>query len=195
MFAHFEVRRKDIAAARRILGQAIGRCPKDRIFQQYIQLELYLVNVDRCRTLYGASSVNLRDLRRADRVDVISCSINFVQVNIWSGHRTIVWRGPDMLKWKPRHRKWNGHVRYSSLQSTNRFAMFMQWNFTGPRFQRSTVADCVLMLCCSCWTCPSCFGRATSTLRSVRSNTAMHELCMSGCSNVRILLLVHVMSL
>ena len=53
MFAHFEVRRKDLSAARRILGQAIGRCPKDQIFKQYIQLELNLVNVDRCRTLYG----------------------------------------------------------------------------------------------------------------------------------------------
>jgi crooked neck len=57
MFAHFEVRRKDLDAARKILGTAIGRCPKDQLFKHYIQLELNLVNVDRCRTLYGRWSV------------------------------------------------------------------------------------------------------------------------------------------
>jgi len=51
--ANLEVRQKDITAARKILGQAIGRCPsKNKIFRAYIQLELQLGNVERCRTLY-----------------------------------------------------------------------------------------------------------------------------------------------
>lgn len=33
MAAHFEVRQKDLEAARKILGQAIGRCGKEKIFK------------------------------------------------------------------------------------------------------------------------------------------------------------------
>lgn len=33
MYAHFEVRQKDLEAARKILGQAIGRCGKEKIFK------------------------------------------------------------------------------------------------------------------------------------------------------------------
>lgn len=52
MFAHFEVRQKQLDQARKILGQSIGRCPKDKLFTQYIQLEYQLGNVDRCRKIY-----------------------------------------------------------------------------------------------------------------------------------------------
>ena len=40
MFAKFEVRRLDLPAARKILGAAIGTCPKEALFKGYIQLEL-----------------------------------------------------------------------------------------------------------------------------------------------------------
>lgn len=52
LWAHFEVRQKRLTAARKIFGQGIGRCPKDRTYKEYIQLELNLGNFDRCRTLY-----------------------------------------------------------------------------------------------------------------------------------------------
>ena len=39
MFARFEVRRLDLPAARKILGAAIGMCPKEALFKGYIQLE------------------------------------------------------------------------------------------------------------------------------------------------------------
>ena len=52
MWAHFEVRLKRTTEARKVFGHAIGRCPKDRLFKEYIQLELNLGNFDRCRTLY-----------------------------------------------------------------------------------------------------------------------------------------------
>ena len=51
--AHFEVRQGNLAAARKLLGQAIGRCPKEKLFKSYIQLELQLGEVERCRALYG----------------------------------------------------------------------------------------------------------------------------------------------
>jgi crooked neck len=51
--AQLEVRVKDLAAARRILGQGIGLCGKENIFKGYIELELQLGEVDRCRTLYS----------------------------------------------------------------------------------------------------------------------------------------------
>lgn len=40
MFAKFEVRRLQLPAARKILGTAIGSCPKEALFKGYIQLEI-----------------------------------------------------------------------------------------------------------------------------------------------------------
>jgi len=39
MFARFEVRQLDLSAARKIMGTAIGMCPKEALFKGYIQLE------------------------------------------------------------------------------------------------------------------------------------------------------------
>lgn len=82
--AQFEIRQKTLKAARQILGNAIGKAPKDKvnclffsiqcwvfsknacscytkvviqnlpwqIFKKYIEIELQLGNIDRCRTLY-----------------------------------------------------------------------------------------------------------------------------------------------
>ena len=50
--AKLYVRRKDLQAARKLLGRAIGLCGKEKIFQEYIALELALGEVDRCRSLY-----------------------------------------------------------------------------------------------------------------------------------------------
>lgn len=52
MLSKFHVRRKDLTAARRTLGVAIGKCPREKVFKGYIELELQLGNVDRCRKLY-----------------------------------------------------------------------------------------------------------------------------------------------
>ena len=52
MAAHFEIRQNQLTAARGILGRAIGMCPRNKLFKGYIQLELQLGNVDRCRKLY-----------------------------------------------------------------------------------------------------------------------------------------------
>jgi crooked neck len=53
MFAHFEIRQKDLDAARKILGQAIGMASNAKIFEAYIELEQALLNFDRCRTIFG----------------------------------------------------------------------------------------------------------------------------------------------
>uniref|UniRef100_A0A914WDT6 Crooked neck-like protein 1 n=2 Tax=Plectus sambesii TaxID=2011161 RepID=A0A914WDT6_9BILA len=52
MFAHFELRQKNLTTARKILGAAIGKCPKDKLFRGYIDMELQLREFDRCRILY-----------------------------------------------------------------------------------------------------------------------------------------------
>ncbi|KAG9245030.1 hypothetical protein BJ878DRAFT_503412 [Calycina marina] len=52
MKAQFQVRQMELTAARKTLGQAIGMCPKDKLFQGYIELELKLFEFVRCRTLY-----------------------------------------------------------------------------------------------------------------------------------------------
>ncbi|KAL0341524.1 UNVERIFIED_CONTAM: Crooked neck-like protein 1 [Sesamum calycinum] len=52
MAAQFEIRQLNIDRARRILGSAIGMAPKDKIFKKYIEIELQLGNIERCRKLY-----------------------------------------------------------------------------------------------------------------------------------------------
>lgn len=71
LFAQFEIRQKQLVTARKILvgsclnilflinaivclfkGTAIGKCPKDKLFRGYIDLELQLREFDRCRILY-----------------------------------------------------------------------------------------------------------------------------------------------
>eukprot|EP01137_Pigoraptor_chileana_P006878 Opistho-2@51725 len=52
LYAQFEIREKNLKAARLALGNALGMCPKDNIFKGYIELELQLREFDRCRKLY-----------------------------------------------------------------------------------------------------------------------------------------------
>lgn len=51
--AQFEVRQKALSSARKLLGVAIGKCPKDKLFRGYIELEIQLREFERCRMLYG----------------------------------------------------------------------------------------------------------------------------------------------
>ena len=48
----FEIRQKDVTAARRTLGTAIGKCPKSKLFRGYIDLEIHMREFQRCRILY-----------------------------------------------------------------------------------------------------------------------------------------------
>ncbi|KAI0208053.1 Crooked neck-like protein 1 [Lamellibrachia satsuma] len=52
MYAHFEVRQKNLNKARKILGVSLGKCPKDKLFRGYIDLEIQLREFERCRILY-----------------------------------------------------------------------------------------------------------------------------------------------
>jgi len=52
LYGKFEVRQKNLDAARKIFGQALGLCPKEKVFNEYIELELDLGNIDRVRKLY-----------------------------------------------------------------------------------------------------------------------------------------------
>ena len=61
-YARFLIRRGDLGSARKTLGQALGRCAKEKIFKDYIELETELREFDRVRVLYQKylewSSVN-----------------------------------------------------------------------------------------------------------------------------------------
>ena len=48
--AQLEVRQLRLDSARKILGMALGMCPKHKLFKAYIDLELQLGHVERCRT-------------------------------------------------------------------------------------------------------------------------------------------------
>lgn len=52
MYAQFEIRQMQVAQARKLLGRAIGMCPKNKLFKGYIDLEFQLREFDRCRTIY-----------------------------------------------------------------------------------------------------------------------------------------------
>jgi len=51
--AKLELRRKDLLAARRVFGSAIGKAPKAKIFRSYIEMEQQLGEMERCRTIYS----------------------------------------------------------------------------------------------------------------------------------------------
>lgn len=51
MAAHFELRQKDLTAARKVFGAALGMAPKPKVFDAYLQLEQQLHCFDRCRTI------------------------------------------------------------------------------------------------------------------------------------------------
>lgn len=48
-----QLREKRLKAARTILGMALGKAPKAKLFKFYIDLETQLAQVDRVRTLYS----------------------------------------------------------------------------------------------------------------------------------------------
>lgn len=50
--AKFEIRQRSVDAARKLLGRALGLCPKEKLFKSYIELELTMGHVDRVRKLY-----------------------------------------------------------------------------------------------------------------------------------------------
>lgn len=50
--AQFEIRQGQLAAARNLLWRAVHKCPKDKIFTGFIDLERKLFEFARCRTLY-----------------------------------------------------------------------------------------------------------------------------------------------
>jgi crooked neck len=50
--AQFELRQLQLTTARKLLGQALGRCAKPKLYKGYIDLEMQLREFDRCRTLY-----------------------------------------------------------------------------------------------------------------------------------------------
>ena len=52
MKAEFEIRHGQLMTARKTLGQAIGMCPKEKLFKGYIALEMKLFEFVRCRTLH-----------------------------------------------------------------------------------------------------------------------------------------------
>ncbi|KAJ8887994.1 hypothetical protein PR048_007479 [Dryococelus australis] len=52
LYAHFEIRCKSLPTARKMLGMALGMCPRDKLYRGYIDLEIQLREFDRCRILY-----------------------------------------------------------------------------------------------------------------------------------------------
>ena len=52
MYAQFEIRQKNLSAARKVLGTSIGKCPKPKLFKGYIDMELQMREFDRCRKIY-----------------------------------------------------------------------------------------------------------------------------------------------
>jgi crooked neck len=52
LYARFLIRQHRVDQARKCMGRAIGSCPKPKLYQDYIQLELGLREFDRVRVLY-----------------------------------------------------------------------------------------------------------------------------------------------
>ena len=46
LFAHYYIRQMDITKARKIMGQAIGKCPSKKIFEAYVEIENMIANFE-----------------------------------------------------------------------------------------------------------------------------------------------------
>ena len=57
--AQFEVRQLRLDKARTIMGMALGMSPKHRLFKAYIDIELQLGNIERCRKYASSSQPSL----------------------------------------------------------------------------------------------------------------------------------------
>ena len=79
--AQFEIRQLQLTSARKILGTAIGMCPKARLFKEYIALELQLGNVDRfesvchavCHSCQTCNHLSLRVLSEPTCSSLCAC--------------------------------------------------------------------------------------------------------------------------
>jgi crooked neck len=52
LYAKFLIRRFEVGKMRKLLGRAIGQCPKEKLFKGYIEIELKLREFDHVRKLY-----------------------------------------------------------------------------------------------------------------------------------------------
>lgn len=52
LYAHYYIRMKNLEQARKVFGMSIAKCPREKVFKAYIELELQLGNVDKCRLIY-----------------------------------------------------------------------------------------------------------------------------------------------
>lgn len=50
--AHFHIRQMELTSARKIMGQAIAKCPSKKIFESYVEIENSIADFDRCRKIY-----------------------------------------------------------------------------------------------------------------------------------------------
>ena len=51
-YASYLIRRMDILGTRKLLGRALGMCPKKKQFKFYIDLEMQLGEIERCRKIF-----------------------------------------------------------------------------------------------------------------------------------------------
>jgi len=49
--AHLEIRAKNLPGARKLLGYSMGICPREKVIKGYLDFELQLGNMDRCREI------------------------------------------------------------------------------------------------------------------------------------------------
>jgi crooked neck len=51
-YARFQIRQMQLERAGKILGESLGKCPKNKLFKEYIQLEIKLFRFDKVRKIY-----------------------------------------------------------------------------------------------------------------------------------------------
>jgi crooked neck len=52
LYANFLIRNNELQKARKVMGMAIGKSPKEKLYKDYVALELSLREFDRVRTIY-----------------------------------------------------------------------------------------------------------------------------------------------
>ena len=99
--AQFEIRQLNLDGARQILGNAIGRAPKDKVctVQNFIRIAIkFYLYVHILTTIIFLDRYSKNTLKQSCSWEILIGAGSYMR-NIWSGHQRIAMHGPSMLSW------------------------------------------------------------------------------------------------
>uniref|UniRef100_A0A8U8CDT5 Pre-mRNA-splicing factor Syf1-like N-terminal HAT-repeats domain-containing protein n=1 Tax=Geospiza parvula TaxID=87175 RepID=A0A8U8CDT5_GEOPR len=118
LYARSEIRQENLLLARRALGTSIGKCPKNKLFKGYIELELQLREFDRCRKLYekflGFAPENCTSWIKFAELETILGDIDRARV-LWKSYIDFEMEQEECERTRRLYRRLLQHMQHSKV--------------------------------------------------------------------------------